>query len=152
MQQGLPAAYDFADIIYVTDQGNNKTKLNTLGQTNFRKELAAIILNNFKEYIPSSKRLINIPQIDQLVIATFDTELWNRLSQSTVNVFKPAWNDPKRSSTLDPNFPQRKKDFYKFDIKILLQVKKNVKGDNVLTTKVEKLLTDHGLRFKKIQA
>ena len=104
MQQGLPAAYDYADILYVTDEPTNKDKLTTLGQTNFRKELSAILINNFKDYIPSTQRIINIPEIPQLLISTFDTELWNRLSQSSVNVYKPAWNDPQRSSIIHPNF------------------------------------------------
>jgi hypothetical protein len=150
MQQGLPAAYDFADILYVTDEPANKSKLDALGQSSFKRDLAAIIINNFKDYIPTTKRLINIPEIPQLVIATFDTELWNRLSQSTVNVYKPIWNDSTRSKLIDPNFAPRKRDFYKFDIKILLQVKKNAKGDNPLTAKVEQLLTNQGLRYRKI--
>lgn len=104
MQQGLPAAYDYADILYVTDEPANRDKLATLGQTNFRKDLSSILIYNFKDYIPSTRRLINIPEIPQLLISTFDTELWNRLSKSTVNVYKPAWNDLQRSSVINPNF------------------------------------------------
>lgn len=151
MQQGLPAAYDYSDFLYVVAEGSNLDKLASLGTTNFRQELAVIIVKNFKDYVHFEKRLRNIPEIPQLLISTFDTELWNKLSTSTVQVYKPAWNDPQRSKILHEGFPDRKKNFYKFDTKILFQIKKNIKGANPLTTAVENLLTKHGLSFYKIQ-
>lgn len=132
MQQGLPAAYDFSDYVYVLDESGNADKLANLGNS-FRQDLAALLINNFKDYIPSVQHLRSIPEIPQLLISTFDTEVWNRISTSIVPVYKPAWNDGSRSKILSPNFAQRKRDFFKFDVKMLFQIKKNVKGSNPLT-------------------
>ena len=81
------------------------------------------------------------------MISSFDTEVWNHIGKSPVDIYKPAWTDPARSNIVDPNFPDRKKKYFKFDTKMFFQIKKNVKGANQLTTEVQKLLTKYNFQF-----
>jgi hypothetical protein len=73
MQQGLPAAYDYADYIYVINDVNNAPNLATINFKNFRDELRKIMIENLREYIPQARRIKTIPEISQLLISSFDT-------------------------------------------------------------------------------
>lgn len=60
-QQGLPASYAYSDYIYVIDDWRNVPKLTGLHFTNFKKDLAQLVLANAKEYIPHEKRIRDDP-------------------------------------------------------------------------------------------
>jgi len=147
MQQGLPAAYDFSDYVCVYDNEINRAAFANPLFKNFKADLVKLIISNAKDFIPQCARIIKAPEIPQLLISSFDTEVWNSIGKTPVDTYKPAWIDPARSNILDPNFPERKKNYYKFDIKMLFQIKKNIKGANTLTSEVQKLLIRYNFKF-----
>ena len=99
VQQGLPANYSYSDYIYVPDDEHNTSILKKLPHT-FRKGLAHIVKDNFHRYKLCGQRVTKEPEIPQVLISSFDTELWNQIGNSKVDPYKPAWNDEKRKTIL----------------------------------------------------
>jgi len=86
---------------------------------------------------------------DQLLITAFDINFWNQISSNRVDSYTPAWEAPEgeRKNQVHNEFPQKKKEFYKFNIKILFQVKKVEKDKRHGKERIRNPLTLKVIRF-----
>lgn len=123
MQRGLSAAYDYSDFIYVVDQHD---KLASLDTDAFKQDLETLIWETYPKNFKATKSDLKKLSSEQLLITAFDINFWNTISQNKVDSYTPAWNLPEgeRKTNVHNDFPNKKKEFYKFNIKILFQVKK----------------------------
>ncbi len=129
MQRGLTGIFTFADYIYVTDvpKGfNGKQFLMDYGEIT-----CAIRQNNCA------------PPPEEIAIVAFERNLWNEFVGKTGKTVQNCdittqWRTCKSSA---------KQNFFKFDIKILIQVKKTKSLDPtyVLTKKILALFQKHNL-------
>ena len=130
MQRGLSANYEFADFISVSESspdnlsGDNKSRLTSINTADFRNAISKLVVDSFPaKFTPCQNDLKKLDS-EQLILVAFDTEYWNVFSESKVDSFKPAWEQRDKLLPVAEGFPQRKKDFFKFNVKIFFQVKK----------------------------
>jgi hypothetical protein len=101
MQQGLSARYDYADYIYVPYHKEikeinlpncNIESIDQLQHEAFQIELGKLIHDNNREYVPCPQ--FKEPELPQLLIASFDTHLWNKFNpENKIETYTPIWDD-----------------------------------------------------------
>lgn len=147
MQQGLPASLDYSDYISIIQFPISFEPEVHLPQ--LKSDIARLLIENSSKTYDAEGRL---RQIEELLICAYDTRVWNHSispSCNTVQNYTPIWQDLDREEEWAAlganNFADRKKKFYKFDIKIFFQVKKRSKGTNPLTEAVKSILKKYNV-------
>lgn len=147
MQHGLPASLDYSDYISIIQFPISFEPEVHLPQ--LKSDIARLLIENSSKAYDADGQL---RQIEELLICAYDTRVWNYSvspSCNTVKNYTPIWQDLERGEEWAAlganNFADRKKKFYKFDIKIFFQVKKRSKGANPMTMAVKNILKKYDI-------